>query len=85
MRRSPGLAGARQVAASVLRILAASLVAAGAAYGVWWALDDALGRDFWAQIVSLGTGLAVGVAVYLAAARAFGVRELEALKALRGR
>jgi putative peptidoglycan lipid II flippase len=85
MRRSPGLAGARQVVASVARILGASAVAAGAAYGAWWALDELLGRDLWAQIVSLGTGLAVGVAVYLAAARAFGVRELEALKALRGR
>jgi putative peptidoglycan lipid II flippase len=83
MRRSPGIAGARQVALSVLRILVASTLAAGAAYGVWWALDDALGRDTWAQIVSLAAGLAAGAAVYLAAARLIGVRELEALRALR--
>jgi putative peptidoglycan lipid II flippase len=83
MRRSPGLAGARAVVASVARILAASAVAAGAAYGVWWGLDDVLGRDLWAQVVSLGCGLAAGAALYLAAARLLGVRELEALRALR--
>ncbi len=83
MRRRPGLAGVRGVVASVLRILLASAAAAGAAYGVWWVLDDLLGRDLWAQIVSLGVGLTAGAAVYLAAARLFGVRELEALKALR--
>ncbi len=83
MRRSPGLAGARGVLASVARILAASAVAAAVAYGVWWGLDDLLGRELWAQIVSLGSGLTVGGAVYFGAARLLGVRELEALKALR--
>ena len=85
MRRSPGLAGARLVVVSVVRILAASAVAAAAAYGAWWALDELLGRHLWAQIVSLGTGLAAGGVVYLAAARVLGVRELEALRALRRR
>ena len=42
-----------------------------------------LGRDLWAQIVSLGVGLTAGAGVYLAAARLLGMRELEALKALR--
>jgi putative peptidoglycan lipid II flippase len=83
MRRSPGIAGARQVALSILRILVASALAAGAAYGVWWALDDVLGRDLGAQIVSLSVGLVAGAAVYLGAARVLGVRELEALRALR--
>ena len=73
----------RGVVASVLRIVLASALAAGAAYGVWWALDDVLGRDLWAQIVSLGVGLTAGAGVYLAAARLLGMRELEALKALR--
>ena len=83
MRRRPGLAGVRGVVASVLRILLASAVAAGAAYGVWWVLDDLFGRDLWAQIVSVGVGLTAGGGVYLGAARLLGVRELEALKALR--
>ncbi|HXV33894.1 MAG TPA: murein biosynthesis integral membrane protein MurJ [Gaiellaceae bacterium] len=85
MRRDPGLAGARLVAVSVARILAASAAAAAAAYGVWWVLDELLGRDLWAQVVTLAAGLAAGGAVYLAAARALGVRELEALRALRRR
>jgi putative peptidoglycan lipid II flippase len=83
MRRSPGLAAPRLVAVSVARILAASALAAAAAYAVWWLLDEALGRGLAAQIVSLGSGLAVGALVYLAAARLLGVRELEALNALR--
>ena len=85
MRRSPGLAAPRLVARSVARILLASALAGAAAFGVWWLLDDLVGRELWAQIVSLGTALAAGVAVYLAAARVLGVRELEALRALRRR
>ena len=46
-------------------------------------LDELLGRELWAQIVSLGSGLAAGGLVYLGAARLLGVRELEALRALR--
>jgi putative peptidoglycan lipid II flippase len=83
MRKNPGLAGARLVAASVIRILIASAIAGAAAFGVWWALDDLLGRELWAQVVSLSAGLAGGALVYLAAARLLGVRELEALRALR--
>jgi len=85
MHRRPGLASPRLVVVSVLRILAAATVAAGAAYGIWRALDELLGRALWAQIVSLGVGLVAGAAVYLAASRLLGVRELEALKALRRR
>ena len=83
MRKDPGLAGTRLVIASVIRILAASAIAGAGAFAFWWALDDLLGRALWAQVVSLSAGLAVGAVVYLAAARLLGVRELEALRALR--
>jgi len=83
MRRNPGFVGPRLVVVSVVRILAASAVAAAAAFGVWWLLDDLLGRELWAQILSLGSGLAAAALVYLAAAKLLGVRELEALRALR--
>ena len=83
MRRRPGLASPRLVASSVARILLACGFAAAAAFGAWWLLDDLLGRSLPAQIVSLGAGLAAGGVVYLAAARLLGVRELEALRALR--
>jgi putative peptidoglycan lipid II flippase len=86
MRRSPGLAAPRRVLESVLRILGASVAAAGAAYLVWRALDEVLGAGLAAQLASLGAGLAASVGVYLAACRALGVRELEAIRALgRGR
>jgi hypothetical protein len=62
------------------------VAAAGAAYLVWRALDEVLGAGLAAQLASLGAGLAASVGVYLAACRALGVRELEAIRALgRGR
>jgi putative peptidoglycan lipid II flippase len=70
---------------AVIRITAASALLAGACYGVWRPLDDALGRSFGAQVVSLGLALAVGGAVYLTACRLLGVRELQALLSLRRR
>jgi putative peptidoglycan lipid II flippase len=54
--------------ARTLRALAGMLVGAavlgGVAYGVWWGLDDLLGRSLIAQIVSVGTGLSAGGAAY---------------------
>jgi len=54
-------------------------------FAAWWALDDALGRSFPAQLASLGTALVLGSIAYLAACRALRVRELAALLSLRGR
>jgi putative peptidoglycan lipid II flippase len=82
MRRDPGLASPRGVVASVLRIVLAAAVAAAASLGAWVLFDELLGRDLWAQIVSVGAGLGAGVLAYLAAAKALGVRELAALRAL---
>ena len=83
MRRDPGLAAPRQVVASLFRILLASAAAGAAGFGVWAGLDALLGRELWAQIVTLAAGLGVAALVYLGAARLFGVRELDALRALR--
>ena len=66
-------------------VTVASAVLAGVSYGVWWALDQALGRVVWAQIVSLGAALAAGGVAYLISCRLLGVRELEALLSLRAR
>ena len=55
------------------------------AFGIWWALDELLGRSFLGQLGSLGTALAVGGVVYLLVARALGIREMQALDSLRGR
>jgi putative peptidoglycan lipid II flippase len=45
-------------------MLAAAAAFGLAAYGVWWALDDALGRSLGGQLVSVGGGLAVGSLLY---------------------
>jgi putative peptidoglycan lipid II flippase len=48
-----------------LASMAAAAVAFGlVAYGTWWALDQALGRSLIAQVVSVGTALVAGFAVY---------------------
>ncbi|HEY6015968.1 MAG TPA: murein biosynthesis integral membrane protein MurJ [Gaiellaceae bacterium] len=69
--------------AAVGQILIAASLCAGAAYFTWWPIDDALGRSTAAQVVSVGTALAAGLAVYVAAARLLGIQELRALGALR--
>ena len=58
---------------------------AAVAYGVWRGLDEVLGRGVVMQAISLLTALFVAAVVYLLAARALKVRELEALLALRRR
>jgi putative peptidoglycan lipid II flippase len=59
------------------RITIASAALAGVGWGVWHLLDDALGRGLAGQIVSLGSGLAVGAIAYLAVAKLLRVAELE--------
>jgi putative peptidoglycan lipid II flippase len=83
-RRLGGLDGSA-IASSTARITAASALVAVVSYGVWRPLDDALGRSFPAQVVSLGAALAASVAVYLGACAALRVREMRALLSLRSR
>lgn len=85
MRRRVEDVQERRTASSLLRIVAAAAALAVVALGVWWALDAALGRSLWAQVVSLGSALVAGGLVYLGACRALHVRELDALLALRRR
>jgi putative peptidoglycan lipid II flippase len=83
MRRRIGLEHVGHTLGVVVRISAAGVVAAGLAFGAWWVLDDVLGRGLVAQLLSLGTGLALGGLAYLGIARVLGLRELEALLLLR--
>ncbi|HEX2292339.1 MAG TPA: murein biosynthesis integral membrane protein MurJ [Gaiellaceae bacterium] len=71
--------------AAAARITAASAVYGVVALGVWWLLDDSLGRAFVAQLISVFGALVVGGAAYLISARLLGVRELDALLSLRAR
>ena len=80
LRRRVGGLDLARVTDAVVRVTIASVVLGGVAYGVWYALDNALGRSVIAQIVSLGAALAVGAGVYLGACALLRVRELDALR-----
>lgn len=82
LRRRLGQIELRETVAATARIVLAAVLAAGVFYGVWLPLDEALGREFWAEAVSLGTALAAGTAAYLLVCRLLGVRELQALLSL---
>jgi putative peptidoglycan lipid II flippase len=85
LRRRVGDFHERAIVSSTVRIVAASAAVAVVSYIVWRPLDDAVGRSFPAQVVSLGAALAAAVAVYAIACRALQVREMRALLSLRGR
>jgi putative peptidoglycan lipid II flippase len=76
-----GIEGRRTFPA-MAKMLAAGAVLAGASYGVWHELDQALGRSLIAQIVSLGLGIAVGIAVYAAAVAAMRLDEVAQIRRL---
>jgi putative peptidoglycan lipid II flippase len=73
------------VGRSFARVVVASTLSGAIAFAVWWPLDHALGRSFGGQVVSLLPALVAAVAAYLAACRALGVREMQALLSLRSR
>jgi putative peptidoglycan lipid II flippase len=84
LRSKLGRIGMGAIADSLVRVVVSSGLAAAAAYPVWWALDDAVGRSFLAQAVSLGCALLAGGMVYLVSCRLLRVPELAALRRLIG-
>ncbi len=81
-RRRIGRLDAGSILGTYGRATVASAVAAGAALGIWYALDEVLGRSLGAQLVSVGTAVVAAAAVYLVAARILRIRELDALLSL---
>jgi len=80
-RRFDGLE-LRRLISTAVRITIAAAALAGVSYLVWDVLDEAFGRDLGGQIISLGTGLAAGLAVYLAVAKLLRIAELEQMSRL---
>jgi uncharacterized membrane protein len=76
-----GVEGARTVGA-VTKMLAAAALLGGVAYAVWWALDEALGRALWAQVMAVGVSIAAGTAAYVAAVWALRVEEADQIRRL---
>jgi putative peptidoglycan lipid II flippase len=75
LRRDLGGLEMRRLLESTLRIGIAAALLAGVSYLLWDVLDDALGRGTIAQIVSLGSALLAGAAVYFGAVLALRVPE----------
>jgi putative peptidoglycan lipid II flippase len=85
MRRTVGLEPVGRTAGVVTRIAVAGAVAAGAAFALWYGLDQWLGRAVLAQLFAVSGALVVGGLAYVAAARALAIRELETLLLVRRR
>jgi len=85
LRREVGRLHLTEVAGEAARIVVATVYCTAAAFGVWWPLDQILGRSLPAQIVSVGLALAAGGAAYLAAGRILQLSDMEVLGALTDR
>jgi putative peptidoglycan lipid II flippase len=85
LRRRLGRTESGPVARSYLRMLLASALAGGVAFAVWRLLDAATGRSLGGQLASVVPAVIAAVVVYLAGVRTLGVREIDALLALRRR
>jgi putative peptidoglycan lipid II flippase len=77
LRRELGGLELTKLAQSTVRIAIASAVLAAVSFGVWDAIDGAVGRSLGSQIVSLTCGLAAGGLAYVAVARLLRVPELD--------
>ena len=85
LRRHVGRLHLTEVAGEGARIVVATVYCTAAAFGVWWPLDQILGRSLLAQIVSVGLALTAGGAAYLAAGRILQLTDMEVIGALTDR
>jgi putative peptidoglycan lipid II flippase len=76
-----GVEGTKLVSAGV-RMLAAAALLGAVSYGVWYGLDEALGRGLLAQIVSVLAAVAAGFAIYAAVVWALRVPEADQIRRL---
>jgi putative peptidoglycan lipid II flippase len=81
-RRRVGRVDGTRILDAYLRIVVASALAAGAGYGAWYGLDSAVGRSLGGQLLAMAGALAAAGAVFLGAAVALRVRELDAIRSL---
>jgi putative peptidoglycan lipid II flippase len=85
LRKRTGPIGGRVLIDSYARIAAASALAAGVAFVVWFGLDALVGRSLAGQILSVGGACLAAVGAYLGLARILRIRELDVLLSLRRR
>ncbi len=82
LRRHVGSLHMTEVAGETVRIVVATIYCTAAAFGVWWPLDEILGRSLPAQVVTVGLGLSAGGGAYLAAGRILQLSDMDVLVAL---
>jgi putative peptidoglycan lipid II flippase len=80
LRRQLGRLELGRLGWTSIRVSLAATALAGASYGVWRLLDDALGRGLGGQIVSLSVGLTIGAAVYAVAVTLLRIPEAEQIR-----
>jgi putative peptidoglycan lipid II flippase len=76
-----GIDGRRTLTAMLKMLVAAGFLAV-TSFLVWYGLDKALGRSFIAQVISLGTAIAAGIAVYVVAAVGLRIQEAHQVRSL---
>ena len=72
----------RRTAIAVAKMTAAAALLAAVTYGVWKALDTALGRGLVGQVLSVGVGLTAGAIVYGVAVHAMRIPEARQIERL---
>jgi peptidoglycan biosynthesis protein MviN/MurJ (putative lipid II flippase) len=82
LRPLAGRLDERELVRALVRIAVATAFAVGAAYGVWRGLDTLLGEFVLVQLLTLGAGLGAAIGVYMLAAKAMGIEELDDVLAL---
>jgi putative peptidoglycan lipid II flippase len=82
LRREFGGLELGRLLSTTVRITIASAALAAVAFGIWDALDQALGRGLAGQIVSLGTALGFGGLTYLGVSKLLRIAELEQITRL---
>jgi putative peptidoglycan lipid II flippase len=80
-RELDGIEG-RQTLLAAVQITVSSAIMAGLAYGIWYGLDDALGRAVVAQAASVGIAIAAGLGVYAALVLALRIPEANQIREL---
>ncbi len=85
LRRRIGSLHLTEIVGESIRIVVATVYCAAAAFGIWWPLDQLLGRSLPAQVVSVGLALAAGGGAYLAAGRILQLSDMEVLASLADR
>jgi len=85
-RELHGRLDARRTLVAVIQISVAAALLAGASYGTWYLLDEALGVGLLAQVVTVGIALLVGFVVYALVVHALRIPEARQIERfVRGR